>query len=136
MQPVEIRPSIYWVGVNDRHTELFEGLWSIRDEGVSYNSYLINDKKKAIIDLCSKMTIDELVDQIRSITPPEELDYIVINHMEPDHSGALKAFISLAPRVKLVGTVKTAEMLREFYGITDNILTVADGEEIDMGNQN
>lgn len=133
MQPVEIRPSIYWVGVNDRHTELFEGLWTIRDEGVSYNSYLINDKKKVIIDLCSKMTIDELVDQIRAIFPPEELDYIVINHMEPDHSGALKAFISLAPRVKLVGSAKTAEMLRDFYGITENVLTVIDGEELDLG---
>lgn len=133
MQPVEIRPSIYWVGVNDRHTELFEGLWSIRDEGVSYNSYLINDKKKAIIDLCAKMTIDELVDQIRTVMPVEELDYIIINHMEPDHSGALKAIISMAPNVKLVGSAKTAEMLNSFYGITENVMTVVDGEELDLG---
>jgi len=64
MLPIEIRPFIYWVGVNDRQTELFEGLWSIRKEGVSYNSYLINDTKKVMIDLCSKMTTDELLDPV------------------------------------------------------------------------
>jgi anaerobic nitric oxide reductase flavorubredoxin len=133
MQPVEIRPSIYWVGVNDRHTELFEGLWSIRNEGVSYNSYLIKDKKKVIIDLCSKLTTDELVDQIKTLVDPSELDYIVINHMEPDHSGALKAMILLAPHVTLLGSAKTREMLESFYGITENVQDVNDGETIDLG---
>lgn len=133
MQPVEIRPSIYWIGVNDRHTELFEGLWSIRDEGVSYNSYLINDKKKVIIDLCSKMTTDELIDQITAFIDLAELDYIVVNHMEPDHSGALKTLIQLAPRVRLLGSAKTREMLETFYGITENVQVVMDGEELDLG---
>jgi flavorubredoxin len=133
MQPVEIRPSIYWIGVNDRHTELFEGLWSIRDEGVSYNSYLINDKKKVIIDLCSKMTTDELIDQITAFIDLSELDYIVVNHMEPDHSGALKTLIQLAPRVRLLGSAKTREMLESFYGITENVQVVVDGEELDLG---
>lgn len=133
MQPIEIRPSIYWIGVNDRHTELFEGLWSIRDEGISYNSYLINDKKKVIIDLCSKMTTDELIDQITTFIDLADLDYIVINHMEPDHSGALKTLIQLAPRVRLLGSAKTREMLETFYGITENVQVVADGEELDLG---
>lgn len=133
MQPVEIRPFIYWVGVNDRHTELFEGLWSIRDEGVSYNSYLINDRKKAIIDLGGKTTTDELFDHIRMLTDPADLDYVVINHMEPDHSGALKALIQLAPHVQLVGSAKTKEMLESFYGITENVQVVVDGEEINLG---
>ena len=133
MQPVEIRPSIYWVGVNDRHTELFEGLWSIRNEGISYNSYLINDKKKVLIDLCSKGTTDELFDQIKTIVDPSELDYVVINHMEPDHSGALKALLLLAPHVRLLGSTKTKEMLESFYGITENVQVIADGEEIVLG---
>lgn len=133
MQPVEIRPSIYWVGVNDRHTELFEGLWSIRDEGVSYNSYLIKDKKNVIIDLSSKLTTDELVDQIKTLIDPAELDYIVINHLEPDHTGSLKTLILLAPKVKLLGSAKTREMLKSFYGITENVQIVKDGEEIDLG---
>ena len=133
MLPVEIRPSIYWVGVNDRKTELFEGLWSIRDEGVSYNSYLIKDEKKAIIDLCGKMTTEELVTQIGIIMDPAELDYIVINHMEPDHSGALKALIMLAPKVTLLGTAKTRDMLESFYGITERVQVVKDGEVINLG---
>lgn len=133
MQPVEIRPSIFWIGVNDRHTELFEGLWSIRDEGISYNSYLINDNKKVIIDLCSKMTTDELFDQLGRFIGPSELDYIVINHLEPDHSGALKTFLQAAPQVKLLGSAKMKEMLASFYGITENVQAVADGEEINLG---
>lgn len=133
MQPIEIRPSIFWVGVNDRHTELFEGLWSIRNEGVSYNSYLINDEKKVIIDLSSKMTTDELFDQIQNFMNPSELDYVVINHLEPDHSGALKALLMVAPKVKLLGSAKMKEMLASFYGISENVQVVTDGEEINLG---
>jgi anaerobic nitric oxide reductase flavorubredoxin len=133
MQPVEISPAIHWIGVNDRHLEMFEGLWSIGDEGVSYNSYLIVDEKSAIIDLCSKMTSDELFDHVRSITDPSKLAYVVINHMEPDHSGALKALLLLAPKIRLIGTAKTKEMLDSFYGITQNVQVVADGDEINLG---
>ncbi len=133
MQPVEIRPSIFWVGLNDRHIELFEGLWSIRDEGVSYNSYLIKDKKNVIIDLSSKLNADELFDQIRTIIDPSSLDYVVINHMEPDHSGSLRSLIMLAPNVVILGSAKTKEMLDTFYGITENVRAVADGEELDLG---
>jgi flavorubredoxin len=133
MQPVEIRPSIYWVGVNDRHTELFEGLWPIHEEGVSYNSYLIRDEKNAIIDLASKMSTDELVEQVETIVKVADLDYIVINHMEPDHSGALKTILMLAPRVTLLGSAKTRDMLASFYGITERVQVVKDGEEISLG---
>jgi len=133
MLPIEIRPSIYWVGVNDRHTELFEGLWSIKDEGVSYNSYLINDEKKVIIDLCSKMTTDELIDQIKVFIDPAELDYVVVNHLEPDHSGSLRTLLQLAPQVKILGSSKMKDMLSSFYGITENVQCVADCEEINLG---
>lgn len=133
MLPVEIRPSIYWVGMNDRHIELFEGLWSIRDEGVSYNSYLIKDKKNVIIDLSSKLNADELFDQIRALIDPSTLDYVVINHMEPDHSGSLRSLTMLAPNVTILGSAKTKEMLNTFYGITENVRAVADGEELDLG---
>jgi len=133
MQPVEIRPSIYWVGVNDRHTERFEGLWPIHDEGVSYNSYLIKDDKNVIIDLASKMSTDELVEQIETIVNIADLDYIVVNHMEPDHSGALKTILMLAPKVTILGSAKTQEMLKSFYGISERVQAVKDGEEIVLG---
>ncbi|NMC85651.1 MAG: FprA family A-type flavoprotein, partial [Anaerolineaceae bacterium] len=116
MQPVEIRPSIYWVGVNDRHIELFEGLWPVHDEGVSYNSYLIKDEKNIIIDLASEMSTDKLVEQIETIVPVADLDYVVVNHMEPDHSGALKTLLMLAPKITILGTAKTRDMLESFYG--------------------
>jgi anaerobic nitric oxide reductase flavorubredoxin len=134
MQPVEIRPSIFWVGVNDHHTEFFEGLWPIRDEGVSYNSYLIRDEKNAIIDLASKMSTDELVDQVETIVKIANLDYIVVNHMEPDHSGALKTILMLAPKVTILGSAKTREMLESFYGISERVQVVKDGEEVSLGN--
>jgi len=133
MQPIEMFPGMFWVGVNDRCTELFEGLWQIRDEGISYNSYLINDQKKAIIDLGSKATALELLEQIRSVIDPAGLDYIVINHMEPDHSGALKLILQAAPHARLLGSAKTVDMLAAFYGITENIQVVGNDEEINLG---
>lgn len=133
MQPIKLRPSIYWIGVNDRQTDLFEGLWSIRNEGISYNSYLILDEKNVIIDLSSKMTCDELFEQVRSLIDPTQLDYIVINHMEPDHTGALKALLMAAPQVKLLGTAKTRDMLESFYGVTEQVQVVKDGEELKLG---
>ncbi len=133
MQPVQISPDIYWVGVNDRHTEKFENLWSIRDTGISYNSYLVKDSQNVLIDLASKMTMDALFDQIRTVIDPSELDYLVINHIEPDHSGALKALIQTAPQVKLLGSARTRDMLASFYGITENVQVVADGEELSLG---
>lgn len=133
MLPVEIRPSIYWVGVNDRSTELFEGLWPIREEGVSYNSYLINDEKKAIIDLSSLASTEELLEMIRSITDPAGMDYIVINHLEPDHSGALRLFRTIAPQAKLLCSAKCAEMLASFYGITEGVMVMKDGDIVELG---
>lgn len=135
MLPVEIRPSIFWVGVNDRQKELFEGLWPVRNEGVSYNSYLIDDKKKAVIDLSSLDTTEEWLQQIARITDPAGLDYVIINHMEPDHSGALELLRRIAPQVTLVGTQKTVEMLESFYGITENVQAVQDGDTLDLGDR-
>jgi anaerobic nitric oxide reductase flavorubredoxin len=133
MQPVQLSPDIYWVGVNDRHTEKFENLWSIRETGISYNSYLVKDSKNVLIDLASKMSLDALFDQIRTMIDPSDLHYLVINHIEPDHSGALKALIQTAPQVKLLGSARTLDMLASFYGITENVQAVADGEELNLG---
>ena len=82
MPPVQIKPDVYWIGVNDRTTDLFEGLWPIEQEGVSYNAYLIDDEKKAIIDLSKALKTDEFFDQIDQVTDISQLDYIVINHID------------------------------------------------------
>jgi len=133
MPPRAIKPDIYWIGVNDHDTELFEGLWPIRDEGVSYNAYLIRDEKTALIDLSKEFMTTPLLDQIRALADIADVDYIIINHMEPDHSGALTRILELAPNTTLLGTPKTKEMLASFYGIKDNIQIVEDGETLSLG---
>jgi len=133
MPPVEIRPDIYWIGVNDRTTDLFEGLWPITQEGVSYNTYLINDQKKAIVDLAKSFKTDEFFDQIDQIVDVSQLDYVVINHMEPDHSGVLRTIRRVAPDITILGTQKTRDMLEGFYGIKDNVQVVGDGDTLELG---
>jgi len=133
MIPIEICPDIYWIGVNDRTTDLFEGLWPITQEGVSYNAYLIRDEKTAIIDLAKSFKTDEFFSQIEQIGDLSELDYVVINHLEPDHSGILRTLRRMVPTVKIVGSAKTRDMLETFYGITEGVQVVEDGETLSLG---
>jgi len=133
MPAIEVRPGIYWIGVNDRTTDLFEGLWPITREGVSYNAYVVNDEKKALIDLAKDIKLDELLDQISQGTDPTRLDYIVINHMEPDHTGVLRTLHRLAPQATLLGSRKALELLASYFHITDNVKAVADGETLSLG---
>jgi len=137
MPPVEIKPDIYWIGVNDRTTDLFEGLWPITQEGVSYNAYLINDEKKALVDLTKALKTDEFFDQIDQALRQSsgqadvtQLDYIIVNHMEPDHSGVLRTLRRMAPQATILGTEKTRAMLESFYGITEGVQVVQDGESL------
>jgi len=133
MKPIEIKPEIYWIGVNDTKTRLFEGLWLIDQEGISYNSYLIKDKKTALIDLCKEVFQDEFLDNLVSLVDLAEIDYLVVNHMEPDHSGALEAFRARAPQATILATQKAVEMLKEFSGITENVQVVSDGDKLLLG---
>ncbi len=134
MNTVEIKPGIFWVGVNDFDTDYFEGLWPIIEEGVSYNSYLIIDEKNVIIDLAKELSTEELFNQIQEKINLPDLDYLVINHIEPDHSGAIPALLDLAPNLTLVGTKKTQNMLACFYGIdTERFLVANDGDELSLG---
>jgi len=133
MIPVALAPDAYWIGVNDRTTELFEGLWPISREGISYNAYLINDQKNALIDLTKSFNTNEFFNQVDSITDITQLDYIVINHMEPDHSGALSTLKRIKGRATILGTEKTVEMLESFYGIREQVRAVQDGETLSLG---
>jgi anaerobic nitric oxide reductase flavorubredoxin len=133
MPPIEIKPDVYWIGVNDRTTDLFEGLWPITQEGVSYNAYLIDDEKKVIIDLAKALKTDEFFGQIDQIIDISDLDYVVVNHMEPDHSGVLTTLRRIAPQVTILGTEKTRAMLESFYSITEGVQVVQDGETLSLG---
>jgi flavorubredoxin len=133
MKPVEITQGIYWIGVNDEKTELFEGLWPIKDEGISYNSYLVRGEKTAQIDLCKDIYQEEYLNELKTLVDPTQIDYLVVNHMEPDHSGAMRAFLELAPQAKILCTQKAVRMLEDFFGITENIHAVEDGETLNLG---
>ena len=133
MPPVEITPGIYWIGVNDRTTDLFEGMWPIAQEGVSYNSYLIRDEKTAIVDLAKAFKTDEFFEQIHQVSDISQLDYVIVNHMEPDHSGILRTLRRIAPEVTILGSAKTVPLLDSFYGISDGVRVVEDGETLSLG---
>ncbi|MFU8793741.1 MAG: MBL fold metallo-hydrolase, partial [Dethiobacteria bacterium] len=133
MPAVAIQPDIYWIGVNDHTTDLFEGLWPITREGVSYNSYLINADKKAVIDLAKSNKVDEFLSRINEITAVSSIDYIILNHMEPDHTGVLKLLRELAPNAEIICSAKAVPMIDNFFGITDNVRVVNDGEELNLG---
>jgi anaerobic nitric oxide reductase flavorubredoxin len=133
MPAVKIKPGVFWIGVNDRTTDLFEGIWPITGEGVSYNSYLITDEKTVLIDLAKSIKVDEFFEHIQELTPLSKIDYVVINHMEPDHTGILSTLRRLAPDVVFIGSAKTREMLASFYGVTENVRVVKDGEALGIG---
>lgn len=133
MKPIEIRPDVFWVGVNDRITDLFEGLWPISQGGISYNSYLVLDEKSALIDLSKEILSDDYLSQLSEVFEISSLDYIVINHMEPDHSGALTRLRELAPKAIILGMPKTIHMLNDFYGLTENVERLSSGQELSLG---
>lgn len=133
MPATEIKPGIYWIGVNDRSTDLFEGIWPIDGTGISYNSYLIVDEKKVLVDLAKSAQEGAFLDQLSDVLAPDQLDYIVINHMEPDHTGVIKVLKQLAPQATILGSAKTVGMLDNFFGITEGVRAVADGEELVLG---
>lgn len=133
--PIEITENVYWIGMNDRETHLFESLWPI-PKGVSYNAYVLMDEKIALVDTVKFTVTSPYLDKLEKlIGEGKGIDYVIINHMEPDHSGSIKAIISRFPDIKLVGNKKTAKFLENFYGITENIHIVGDGDEIDLGSR-
>jgi anaerobic nitric oxide reductase flavorubredoxin len=133
MPSIEIRPDVFWIGLNDRTTDLFEGMWPISEEGVSYNSYLIRDRKTVLIDLAKGFKTDEYLETIESLTPLSDIDYLVINHMEPDHTGAIRTFSRIPKNLTILLTEKAKDMLSAFYKITANVRTVSDQEELSIG---
>jgi anaerobic nitric oxide reductase flavorubredoxin len=133
MTAIEVKSGIYWIGVNDRTTDLFEGLWPITSEGVSYNAYVVEDEKTALIDLAKDFKSNALIDQIEEVVDPAALDYIVINHMEPDHTGVLRSLLRIAPAATLLCTKRAEPLLASYYQITDNIRIVDDGDVVDLG---
>ncbi len=129
-----IKDSIFYVGVNDRTTHLFERLWSLR-RGVSYNSYVIVDDKVAVIDTVEASSVGSFLAGIAEATGGRAVDYLVVNHMEPDHSGSIAMLRNRYPDMKIIGNAKTLQMIGGFYGISDNLMEVADGDTVSLGKE-
>ncbi len=129
---MEIKKNIHYVGVNDRRTALFENLWPIA-HGVSYNSYLIVDEKVALIDTVEPAYFDLFLKKIRSVIGERPIDYLVINHMEPDHSGSINLIRQFYPDIVLVGNTQTFAMVDGYYGAAGERLVVGDGDTLSLG---
>ena len=128
----EITNQIYYVGVNDRNKELFEGLWPLPN-GVSYNSYLIVDEKICLIDTVEVDFFIQYLENIHEVIGDRPIDYLVVNHMEPDHSGSIALIRKYYPEIKIVGNKKTFGMAEGFYGIADNLVEVKNNDTLQLG---
>ena len=132
-EAIKVTDGIYWIGGNDRETDLFEGLWTL-PRGVAYNAYFISDEKCALIDTIKADRLSEYLERLVSIMPEgKKIDYLVVDHMEPDHSGSIRILRKLYPEMKIVGNKKTIEMINAFYGISDNMIEVREGDVLDLG---
>ena len=132
MAITEIHPGIHYVGVNDRTTTRFEALWSL-PTGVSYNAYLAAGEKIALIDTVEEAFGSRLEDNIREAIGDRAIDYLIVNHMEPDHSSSITALRRIYPHMQIVGNAKTLQMIGGFYGIASGTIEVKEGDTLDLG---
>ena len=130
---IKIKDDIYWIGGDDRTAGLFEGSFPI-PEGVSYNSYVIMDEKTCLLDTCDASIASKFWKNLRHVLSGRPLDYLVIDHMEPDHGAAIVQVLETYPDVTVVGNSKTFDMLQNFYQLSPkNKLEVKEGDELCLG---
>ena len=129
---IEIVKDLYYVGVNDRKKEKFEGLWPLPN-GVSYNSYLIVDEKVCLIDTVEADFFSQFIENLREVLGDRPIDYVVTNHMEPDHSGSFALLRQYYPNLKVVGNKKSFDLLKGFYGLSGCEHEVKHGDELSLG---
>jgi flavorubredoxin len=133
---VTISEGVHWVGIKDWNRKMFDALIPLPD-GTTYNAYLVVGKnKKALIDTANPGFEKELEDRIRRITNPSDIDYVVMNHAEPDHAGSIPYVMSINTKAKLVASAKGAKMAQTFYKVPEDRLTIVhDQESIDLGSK-
>jgi len=130
----KISEGVYWVGVRDWNRRLFDALIPL-PKGTTYNAYLIVGKsKKALIDTVNPGFEKELEEKVRQIVDPRDVDYVIMNHAEPDHAGAIPHFMSINKKAMVVTTERGAKMAQTFYKVPKKrVMTVSDQETIDLG---
>ena len=130
-----VTDTIKYIGVNDRDIDLFESQYIV-PEGISYNSYVILDEKTAVMDTVDAHKTDEWLGNLKEALGGRALDYIVVQHIEPDHSGSLLAAINAFPNAKIVATAKAFQMIPQFFDeidIADRQIAVKEGDTLELG---
>lgn len=129
----KISERIHSIGVNDDDKVLFEGLWPL-PYGVSYNSYLVVDEKIALIDTVEGGFEEEYIANIEAAIADRNIDYLVVNHMEPDHSSLTAYVLERYPDLKIIANAKTVPMLKGYYGVPEErVIVVAEGGTVSLG---
>ncbi len=130
----QITDDLWWVGASDKRLELFENVYPL-EQGVAYNSYLLLDEQTVLIDTVDRSVTGEYFENIAAVLGDRQLDYLLINHMEPDHSSAISLVLSKFPNCTVVTSAGAVEMIKNFFGIdvTDRCIVVAEGDTLTTG---
>lgn len=132
----KITEDLYWIGGNDHRLALFENVHPI-PRGVSYNSYLLLDEKTVLFDTVDWSICRQFIDNIKGVLGDRTLDYMVINHMEPDHAACIEEIILRYPKVKIICTEKGFMFMHQFgFNIDKNIIQVKEGDNMSFGKHN
>jgi len=125
---------IIWVGANDRRLNLFENLFPI-PRGVSYNAYLIKDEKNTLMDTVDASASGQFIENVAYALNGESLDYLVVQHMEPDHCANIQRILELYPEAKVVGNAKAMQMIGQFFDVDleDRKVVVKEGDTLELG---
>ena len=131
---INISDAIKYIGVDDKDIDLFESQYIVPN-GISYNSYVILDEKICVLDTVDKRKTDEWVANLEDVLNGKTPDYLIINHLEPDHASNIQLLADKYPDMKLVGNAKTFNMLPQFFDIdlTDRTVTVKEGDSLNLG---
>ena len=129
-----ISNDIKYIGVNDRVLDMFEGQYKIPN-GISYNSYVILDEKIAVMDTVDAAFTDQWLDNLDKALGGREPDYLVVHHMEPDHSALIHAFLTAYPQAVVVSSAKAFAMMKNFFGTdyADRRVVVGEGDTLCLG---
>ena len=130
----KITKDIYWVGASDRRLELFENIMPIT-KGVSYNSYLIMDDKTVLLDTADASVSRQFIENVQHVLGGRSLDYLIVNHMEPDHCAVIEDIVLRHPNLKLIGNAKTLQMIKQFFDfdVESRFVAVKEGETFSTG---
>lgn len=133
----KVTNDITWVGCNDRRLALFENLFPI-PRGVSYNSYLIQDEKTVLMDTVDSSASQQFLENVAYALKGRDLDYLIVQHMEPDHCGTIVEVMRTYPRAKVVGSVKALQMIGQFYDVSgfdaeERMVAVKEGDTLATG---